>query len=174
MPLKPRHVLIAFGFGAISTLIASWASLALLLNIATVTVPFSISEPTVVGILLAVIVAPFIEELAKPIGLYFIGSEEKPDIALRDWALLGAMAGLGFAVVENFLYATSVLAYGTDVSLWLLGLRFLLPLHMIATAISGFGFGLWLKTHNAKYFVGCIAVSMLLHGLFNLAATVVG
>jgi RsiW-degrading membrane proteinase PrsW (M82 family) len=123
---------------------------------------------------MAVIVAPFVEELAKPIGLYFIRSEEKPDFKLGDWALLGAMAGLGFAMVENFLYAATVLSYGADVSAMLLGLRFLLPLHMIATAISGYGVGLWAKTGNAKYFAACISVSMLLHGLFNLAASVVG
>jgi hypothetical protein len=61
-----------------------------------------------------------------------------------------------------------------DVSMWLLALRFLLPLHLAATAISSFGLGLWAKTGQGKYFAACIAVSMLLHGLYNLAATVVG
>jgi RsiW-degrading membrane proteinase PrsW (M82 family) len=172
--LKPRHVAIAFCFGALSTLIASWASLGLMLDTLAITLPTSLQETTIVTILMAVIVAPFIEEMAKPIGLYIMQAEEKPSIELKEWAFLGAMAGLGFAVVENFLYAATVLSYGNEVSLWLLGLRFLLPLHMIASAISGFGFGLWVKTKNAKYFAACIFVSMLLHGLFNLAASLVG
>jgi len=136
--------------------------------------PFSLEDADLVTIILAVMVAPFVEELAKPLGLYFVGHEERPDFNMRDWALLGAMAGLGFAVVENFLYAATVLSYGPDVSIWLLGLRFLLPLHVLATAVSGYGFGLWSKTGNAKYFAACISVSMLLHGVFNLAASVVG
>jgi RsiW-degrading membrane proteinase PrsW (M82 family) len=172
--LTSRHVFMAFGFGAISTLIASWASLGLMLGTLPVTLPTSLQETTIATILMAVIVAPFIEEMAKPIGLYFLQAEEKPSFELKEWAFLGAMAGFGFAVVENFLYAATVMSYGTDASLWLLGLRFLLPLHVIATAISGFGFGLWVKTRNAKYFAACIFVSMLLHGLFNLAASLVG
>jgi len=172
--LNSKHVAIAFGFGAISTLIASWASLGLMLDILPVTLPTSSGESTIAAILMAVIVAPFIEEMAKPIGLYFMHAEEKPALELKEWAFLGAMAGLGFAIVENFLYAATVMSYGTEVSLWLLGLRFLLPLHMIATAISGFGFGLWVKTRNAKYFAACIFVSMMLHGSFNLAASLVG
>ncbi len=172
--VKGRHILMAFGFGAISTLVASWASLGLMLDAFPVLLPVTMDDGSALGILMAVIVAPFIEELAKPIGLYLMNHEEKPDFQLNEWALLGAMAGLGFAVVENFLYAASALSYGTEASIWLLGLRFLLPLHMVATAISGFGFGLWTKTGKAKYFAGCIFISMLLHGLYNLAASVVG
>jgi RsiW-degrading membrane proteinase PrsW (M82 family) len=166
--------MLGFGVGALSTLIASWASLGLMLDAVPVLLPFTLDNATVVMVLMAVIVAPFVEELAKPIGLYLMNSEEKMEINLRDWAVLGACAGFGFAVVENFLYAASVYGYGSGVSAWLLVLRFLMPLHVVATAISGFGFGLWAKTGKAKYFAGCIFVSMLLHGLFNLAATVVG
>ncbi|MDO9537430.1 MAG: PrsW family glutamic-type intramembrane protease [Thermoplasmata archaeon] len=172
--LKPRHVLIAFGFGALSTLLASWGEIGLAFNAFPLLMPNSMDESTWAMILLAVVIAPFVEELAKPLGLYFIHSEEKADLELKEWAFLGAMAGLGFAVVENLMYAFGVIDFGTETSIWLLGLRFLLPLHMIASAISGYGIGLWVKTGKAKYFVACIAVSMLLHGAFNLAATLVG
>ncbi|MBA3044745.1 MAG: PrsW family intramembrane metalloprotease [Candidatus Thermoplasmatota archaeon] len=172
--IKPIHVIIAFGFGALSTLVASWASLALMLNTFPVLMPLPFQNDDLVAVLMAVIVAPFAEELAKPIGLYFMHSEEKPKLELNEWAFLGAMAGLGFAIVENILYASSAMAYGGDAALMLTALRFLLPLHMVATAISGFGFGLWTKTGKSKYFVACIFVSMLLHGAYNLAATMVG
>ncbi|MFO7618604.1 MAG: PrsW family glutamic-type intramembrane protease [Thermoplasmata archaeon] len=172
--LKTVHIVMAFGLGALSTLVASWASLGLMLDASPVLLPFTLDDGSALTLLMAVIVAPFIEELAKPIGLYLLHAEEKPDFELKEWAFLGAMAGLGFAVVENFLYAAMMLSYGTEVSIWLLGLRFLLPLHMVATAIAGFGFGLWAKTGKGKYFAGCLFISMLLHGLYNLAATVVG
>jgi len=172
--MKPAHVMVAFGFGVLSTLIASWASLGLMLGNSLVMLPMSHDNEDIALILMAVMVAPFVEELAKPIGLYFLHAEDKPDLELKEWAFLGAMAGLGFAIMENFLYAISTLEYGADASFWLLGLRFLLPLHMIATAISGFGFGLWVKTGKAKYFASCMLVAMLLHAAFNLAAVWVG
>lgn len=172
--IKARHVAVALGFGALSTLLASWGELGLLYNAYPALLPFNFEQPSALMVLMAVVIAPFVEELAKPIGLYFLQAEEKPQLELKEWAFLGAMAGLGFAIVENFMYAYSVSAYGADASLWLLGLRFLLPLHVAATAISAFGLGLWSKTRNPKYFAACIAASMLLHGLYNLAATVVG
>ncbi|MDD4307393.1 MAG: PrsW family glutamic-type intramembrane protease [Thermoplasmata archaeon] len=172
--IRPKHILTALGLGAVSTMIASWSSLALMLQTYPAIIPVESPDPNILTLLTAVIVAPFIEELSKPIGLYLLRAEEKPELELREWAFLGAMAGLGFAVVENFLYAATMLSYGTEASVWLLGLRFLLPLHMIATAISGYGIGLWMKTGKGRYFVWCMIISMLLHGAFNLAASVVG
>jgi RsiW-degrading membrane proteinase PrsW (M82 family) len=125
-------------------------------------------------ILAAVFIAPIVEELAKPLGLYFIQGEEKPNFSLQEWAFLGAMAGFGFAVLENVLYASMMSPYGFEATLTLLFLRFMLPLHMLASAIVGFGFGLWVKTRKAKYFITCLAFAMLLHGAFNLAALFVG
>ena len=172
--MRPRHILIAFGFGMLSTLVASWASLGMMLDTMVVMLPATYDGGDLMMILMAVIVAPFVEELAKPMGLYFMHAEERPDLELREWAVLGAMAGLGFMVVENFLYAFTFLTYGSGASILLLGLRFMMPLHVIATAISGYGFGLWVKTGKAKYFAGCMLAAMLLHGAFNLAAMVVG
>ena len=171
--LTSKHVAIALGFGALSTLIASWGELGFMMDIGQLPSTF-IENPDPVTILLAVIIAPFVEELAKPLGLYFLRYEEKPNLNLQEWALLGALAGLGFAIVENVMYASGVLQYGNEAAAMLLLLRFMLPLHMIASAVTGYGFGLWVKTKNTKYFAGCLAVAMLLHGLFNLAASVVG
>ena len=162
-----------FGFGAISTLIASWGEMGLMLDTVPLLMPIS-DDPTPTMILMAVLIAPFVEELAKPIGLYFLQHEERPRLELREWAFLGAMAGFGFALIENILYASSVAAYGNEAAFGLLFLRFLLPLHMMASAIAGYGYGLWAKTGKSKYFIYCMAAAMVIHGLFNLAATVVG
>ena len=91
-----------------------------------------------------------------------------------EWALLGAMAGFGFMVLENIMYSASVSLYGWEASLTLLFLRFMLPLHMIASAVAGFGFGLWVKNRNGLYFLICLMIAIILHGLFNLAAVLVG
>ena len=172
--LDYRHLFIALGFGAISTLVAVWGELGLMSDTAPLALPFTDTDSTPIAILTAVLIAPFVEELAKPLGLYFLHYEERPNLELKEWALLGAFAGLGFAIIENFLYAGSVGGAGAEASVLLMLLRFMLPLHIMASAISGYGFGLWTKTKNAKYFIYCLFAAMLLHGLFNLAATLVG
>jgi RsiW-degrading membrane proteinase PrsW (M82 family) len=172
--IRPRHVAIALVFGGLSTLIASWGELGLMLDAFPMISPVTLRQPTALIIILVSVIAPFVEELAKPLGLYFIQGEEKPNFQVKEWALLGALAGLGFAIIENFMYAATLLPFGTEPALNLLFLRFLMPLHMIASCIAGWGFGMWMKTRNAKYFAVCLFVAMLLHGLFNLAATIVG
>lgn len=169
-----KHLAVAIGFGAVSALVASWAELGLVLNSFPPQLLPGTGGQTPVMILTAVLIAPFVEELAKPLGLYILQAEERPELTLKEWAFLGAMAGLGFAIIENFMYAGSVGAAGTDAAAMLMLLRFLLPLHMMASSITGFGFGLWAKTRNAKYFIYCLFAAMLLHGLFNLAASFVG
>ncbi len=172
--LDYRHMAIALGFGALSTLLATWGEMGLMADTAPLFIPFSTDDPTPIMILMAVLIAPFVEELAKPLGLYFLQAEEKPNLTLKEWAFLGALAGLGFAIVENFLYAGTVGSSGAEASAMLMILRFMLPLHMMASAISGYGFGLWAKTKNVKYFIYCLLAAMVLHGLYNLAATLVG
>ena len=168
LPLS--YLAIAFGLGAVSGLIAIWGEMGLMLN------NFGINflEATAITVFSAVIVAPLVEELAKPLGIYLIQGDEEPDLTLQNWVVLGATGGLGFAVLENILYASNVLSFGSDVALSLLLLRFLLPLHMVASSITGLGFGLWVKTRKGIYFVICIFIAMLIHALFNFAAIFVG
>jgi len=172
--ITPRAIAIAIGFGALSTLLAMWGEMGLMADTVPLVLPFTSDDPTPLMILMAVLIAPFVEELAKPLGLYFMQAEEKPNFTLKEWAFLGAMGGLGFAIIENFLYSGTIASAGAEASAMLMLLRFMLPLHMIASAISGFGLGLWVKTKNAKYFIWGLLAAMILHGLFNLAATFVG
>ena len=172
--LNYRYLAIALGFGAISTLLAGWGEMGLIMDAEPLAIPLVDADSTPAMILVAVLIAPFVEELAKPLGLYFLQYEEKPDLTLKEWTLLGALAGLGFAIIENFLYAGNVASGGMEASASLMLLRFMLPLHMMASAISGYGFGLWVKTKNAYYFIYCLIAAMVLHGLYNLAATLVG
>jgi len=172
--IRPRHVFIVFGLGALSGFIASWGEIGLLFSSAPLFGAYLFAEPTIGIVLLAVIIAPLVEELAKPLGLYLIQGEEKPHFRVEEWAMLGAIAGFGFAVLENILYSVTALEFGADASLSLLLLRFMLPLHMIASAIAGFGFGLWVKNRNGLYFLICLIIAMLLHGLFNFAAIFLG
>ncbi len=170
--LTLAHALICLGLGAISGFIAGYANVAY----GGFAAPFYFINPTLFILVLVSVVAPFVEESIKPLGLYLLKEEERVSFAIKDWALLGTLAGLGFGLLENSLYALEASAYGATVAATLLGLRTLLciPLHMVATAITGFGLGLWARTGNAKYFLKFLVVAILIHGLYNFTVTVAG
>jgi len=159
-----KFVLTAFGLGAFSGMFALLANSFYGMN-AAILVRF---DTTWTILLLVCVVAPLVEELVKPFGLYMIEQEEQPDLSVRDWAVLGAFAGLGFATVENLLYGFGVAYLGGEAFLLLVAMRYGLPLHIISTSIAGAGYGMWTMTRDPMYFVRYIAVSMALHGAFNL------
>jgi len=170
--LKLSHVLTCLGLGAISGFIAGWANTAY----GGLVVPLYFIRPSLFTIVVVSVVAPMVEEPIKPLGLYFLKEDEKVMLHFRDWALMGAFAGLGFGLLENGVYAFQASTYGATVTATLLGLRTLLtlPLHMIATTITGFGVGLWAQTGNASYFLKFLVVAMLIHGLYNFTVTMAG
>ena len=153
-----------FGWGAIFAVI-----IALVLN--TLIPGFS---PRTIGsgmFFAAVIVAPLVEELAKPLGLKLA----EYDIArIRDGVILGATAGLGFAATENLLYELNALDTGGWETFWataILRSVAACALHASATAITGRGYAL----HSAEnehfliiipFYIGAV----LLHALYNYLA----
>lgn len=170
--LELSHVLICLGLGAISGFIAGWANTAY----GGLAVPLYFIRPSLFVIVVVSVIAPVVEEPIKPLGLYFLKEEEKVVLHPRDWVLLGTFAGLGFGLLENGLYVFQALTYGTAATLTLLALRTLLciPIHMIATTITGFGIGLWARTGNARYFLKFLVLAMFIHGFYNFTVTMVG
>jgi RsiW-degrading membrane proteinase PrsW (M82 family) len=170
--LRLSYILIGLGLGALSGFIAGLAE--------TFYTGYAVAlyflHPSIFVIFVVSVIAPFVEEQIKPLGLYFLKEEEVVSLSVRDWTILGSFAGLGFSLLENGLYAYQVSNYGSGVILALLGLRTLvdLPVHMIATSVTGFGIGLWARTGKVSYFLRFLAVAMLIHGCYNFAATMVG
>lgn len=105
---KWRTVLGAFLWGLISALIAAFLELFIGMF---VSLNFTTS---------AVLLAPVIEEITKP--LIFFGSRERE---VEDGIIKGASAGIGFACLENILYFS-----GTESSL--------LPFIIVIRTIDGF------------------------------------
>lgn len=170
--MKIKHILIALSFGVLS------GSLAALLNTLYLT-PFifiAFYDITLLTFIAICIIAPFVEEFFKLIGLYFMKMEENIDYLPEDWMLFGTLSGFGFGIIENAVYTFNVgAAYGSSAAIILLILRtFLtLPLHMIVTTIAGFGFGLWINTRNIKYFVHAITISICIHSLYNFITLII-
>jgi len=132
--------------------------------------PFS---ATLQGVLVAILVAPIVEETVKAGSLVALrGRVVEPENGL----VYGAAIGLGFAMMENILYF-----YGEVYSSGANGLAASVlirtftstVMHMSTAAIAGFGVGMLLtkkKTGKAPWFSYVIA-AIILHAIFNLFAS---
>lgn len=127
-----RALLKAFGWGALGA-----AALSILLEGALV----GSADPTLLGAipLLAVVVAPIVEESMKALGLLAI---RDVDPEPEDGLVYGAAVGLGFAATENLVYVgAALLVGGSSLALTtaLYRAAATVALHASATAITGYG-----------------------------------
>ncbi|MCJ2541155.1 MAG: PrsW family intramembrane metalloprotease, partial [Candidatus Thermoplasmatota archaeon] len=119
----------------------------------------------------AVFVAPFVEEMAKALGLVFVIAVISRE---EDGMVYGAAIGLGFAATENLLYelsalSVSVLAYVLTAMLRIISSTLL---HATATGVTGFGVGRAVVRKKAlitalPYYL----VAVLMHATFNFLAS---
>lgn len=129
-------------------------------------------DPTLQMFLLAVIIAPIVEESAKALGVLY---SYPLLLEVEDGLIYGAAVGLGFAAVENILYLYSALSQGIDVFLLTAGVRAVTStiLHASSTAIVGYGIAL--SKFSAlrgvhRSWVPFLLAAMLLHASFNIFA----
>lgn len=170
---RPRraHYLICLGMGATVGFVAAFGET----FYGSLAFPVLIFSQTLFSIVVAVAVAPLVEEPAKSLGLLLLKEEEKLTFEIADWTILGALSGIGFGFMENVVYALGVLGYGVNVSLTLFLMRGLLtaPLHGITATLTGFGVGLWQKSGNARLLLIPLIAAMVVHGSFNLLASII-
>jgi RsiW-degrading membrane proteinase PrsW (M82 family) len=128
---------------------------------------------TVQGALIAVLVAPIVEETVKVSPLFAL---RKHLHSLENALVYGAAIGLGFAMVENMLYFYGEVYTSGAVGLALGALARAFTstvIHMSTTAIAGFGVGMLItkrKVGNVNWFA-YVAAAMVLHAIFNLLAS---
>ena len=170
---RPRraHYLICLGMGATVGFVAAFGES----FYAPLAFPVLIFSQALFSIVVAVVVAPLVEEPAKSLGLLLLKEEEKLTFEIADWTVLGSLSGIGFGFMENVVYALAALGYGVNVSLALFLMRGLLtaPLHGMTATLTGFGVGLWQKSGNARLLVIPLLAAMVIHGSFNLLASVI-
>ncbi len=170
---RPRraHYLICLGMGATVGFVAAFGES----FYAPLAFPVLIFSQALFSIVVAVAVAPLVEEPAKSLGLLLLKEEEKLTFEIADWTVLGSLSGIGFGFLENVVYAVAVLDHGVNVSLTLFLMRGLLtaPLHGITATLTGFGIGLWQKSGNARLLLIPLVAAMVIHGSFNLLASII-
>jgi RsiW-degrading membrane proteinase PrsW (M82 family) len=131
-------------------------------------------DVTTINLILALLVAPFIEEFTKLTGVFAANRRlTEPENGL----VYGAASGLGFAMGENMLYYTSALTISGEVFILTVIARTLTStlLHTSSTAISGFGvsrsrcMGAWFG--KAASWFPFYLVAVAIHSGFNFLAS---
>jgi RsiW-degrading membrane proteinase PrsW (M82 family) len=165
-------VTLNFLWGAVGAVIFGFlGSLLLLKNLSPVFYR-SMSE----NLLGAVIVAPFIEEIAKGIFLLFVTSPMKDFDNMTDGVVYGAAIGLGFGMTENFLYFLTA-SQNIEQLLYLIIIRSILSAVMHACSTAAFGaFIGYAKFHSKqgrKWLIPLgLITAMFIHFFWNYSVTI--
>ena len=138
---------------------------------------FQVELPTW-GPLAAWLWAPVAEEVFKPIGVYVLLIRWPATLANRTFtALLSALAGLSFGLIESTIYMT---IYFPDHTQEELLIRYTVPvmLHIVASFIYGLGINQELLSsikrggpfHFSNWFFFLLAI--VIHGVYNIVVTI--
>ena len=130
----------------------------------------SIDDPNTLGLITVIVIAPFAEELTKPLALRLKAVKKELD-ELEDGLIYGAVAGLGFSATENLLYGRHFfMTYGILIFFILISIRSIggCLLHASATAWTGYGYGKTVMGHTSlirvlPYFL----LAILVHAFYN-------
>ena len=162
---KWKPIFVCFLWGATISVIAA-IILELIFQFSLVP---SIEDPNVLGFVSVIIIAPFVEELTKPLALRLKTVKKEID-ELEDGLIYGAVAGLGFSATENLLYGRSFIIHGLLLFFVLITIRSIggCLLHASATAWTGYGYGKTLMKQTSlirvlPYFI----LAILVHAFYN-------
>ncbi len=165
-----RSILLCFLWGATIAVIAAF----ILETVLDVSLSLSFNDQNILGLVLVIVVAPFVEEFTKPLALRMKTVKRELDEP-EDGFIYGAVAGLGFSATENLLYGFNFLSEGLFAFIVLMAMRSIggCLLHASATSFTGYGYGktllgrtTWLNV--LPYFLLAIA----LHGFYNLLVSI--
>ena len=160
-----KPMFLCFIWGATIAIVAS-IILELILD---VSIYVSFQESSQLNLVLTLFIAPFAEELTKPLALRIKSVKNSLD-EVEDGLIFGAVAGLGFSPTENLLYGYSFLSEGFLFFLILMIIRSVggCLLHASATALTGYGYGKSIL--RGKSFLRVIPyfiVAIFVHAIYN-------
>jgi len=126
-------------------------------------------NPNLMTVLLACLIAPFVEEASKGLGVF---RARRAMTELEDGLVYGAAVGLGFAATENLIYESN--AYLTDGTTAFVATAIVRSLssallHAGASSVMGLGVARAVLKGRSSFphYLGAV----LMHALFNLGAS---
>lgn len=127
----------------------------------------------------AVIEAPIVEEAMKGAFLFFMlaGANRREMHTLVDHLVYAGFVGFGFAFVENLMYFATSPNMESTLFMTVVRTGFNLFGHALYTSATAVGIFLGRKhagTNRTLFFIGGYVVAVLLHALWNGAATAFG
>lgn len=167
------RILRVFVFGAvvsvaIALIVESLALNLIKTNLERVYQAFA-QDPNLVTLLLAVVVAPVVEEMAKALGVFQVRGRMRD---IEDGLIYGAVVGLGFAATENLLYESdALLTGGAQAFLATAVVRTFSSALLHSSASAVVGLGIARSAWQGKSWLPYYVVGVVMHASFNLAAS---
>ncbi|UCE36298.1 MAG: PrsW family intramembrane metalloprotease [Thermoplasmata archaeon] len=166
---SPMLLYIVFVTGATSGFIAMFTNTIYML----LGFPIGLFSVNLFLLFVVTIIAPVVEESSKIFALWILKTEEETRFRTIHWVLMGVVAGLGFAILEDYAYFQSFwIQYSPHGSYLILLMRLSFPVHLLASATAGFGVAEWKRTDNPRLFIFWLIVAMFIHGTYNLLVTI--
>ncbi|MDT4992069.1 MAG: protease PrsW [Actinoplanes sp.] len=179
-PEPTRYLLFCFAWGSS---VATLAALGVNSGVALLFDKIGLPEA-----LVAVLVAPFIEESMKAAGpILLLWRRRREWSGITDGIVYCGLSAIGFAMVENVLYlgghgyAAGADQYGPATGIQNVFLIFIVRIlftgfaHPLFTSMSGIGLGISSRTADRRLKwlapIGGLVLAMMLHGTFNLLPT---
>jgi protease PrsW len=159
-------VILNFLWGAVGAIIFGFLGSVLLLKTLSPVLYSSLEKG-----LSSIVIAPFVEEIAKGAFLLFVTSPMKDFDNMTDGVVYGASIGLGFGMTENFLYFLNATG-DIDMLLSLIVVRSIFSAVMHACSTAAFGAIIGYAKFDTKRKKGWIISSglllaMLIHFVWN-------
>ncbi len=162
------------------TFLLGFVLVAVPLAVNTATFPYFVPLTGGIALFFFVVVAP-VEETVKWLAVRLYGYGDDSFDTAADGAVLGAVAGLGFATAENAVYMMSGSLLGMGVGVGLEGVPHKMsvvragaaPLHVIWSAIAGYYLALAKlnREHAAPIIFKGLLIAVFLHGAYNVSVT---
>ncbi|MFZ3166226.1 MAG: ABC transporter permease [Candidatus Methanoperedens sp.] len=145
----------------------SIALLPLVFSIQLMLIVLMFNFPIRIGILLFIIVAAFVEELVKSVGIYTVFSRKISDITTGNALKFGILSGLGFFAGEKILLLVVIAsiagsAFGSVMGIGLL--VFPLLLHVSSTTAASLG----MRYLGYREYLACVVLASIVHAAYNL------
>ncbi len=171
----PQYLAAAFLWGALPAIIA-----AIILQVVfSIPVTLLLGDATLESeFIQAAFGAPITEEILKAVAVAIVYTTQRREFdGWVDGLVYGAVAGFGFAYVENILYLMGTLDWAEWGTLFVLRTIVFGGLHGFWTALIGIGFGLARYRHSTlakiSLITGGLVLAMIGHFIHNAAVTLV-